>query len=314
MSSYILKRLATLFVVLLGITIFAFGLGLLSGGDPARIALSGSEERLVSAEELAAMRHEMGLDRPFMIQYLDWMGGVLQGDFGTSLITGEEILPNILRRLPMTIYLALFSMTLTIIFGLGLGITMGLYHNRFLDVLLNFFSTLSMSLPSFWVALLCMTIFSEHLRWLDTSGYYGFRSLIMPAMVLSLGSIGAVARLVRANFIREQGQAYVLVANSKGLRQKAITVRHILRNALLPVVTLLGMEFAGILGGSTIIESIFSLPGVGAYALTGIQNRDYFIIQAYVLYTGFTYVVITLAIDLLYFAINPKLKLKGEHQ
>lgn len=301
----------TLFPVLIGITIFAFLLGVLSPGDPARVALAGKEiEEDISEEALAAKRRELGLDRPFFVQYFDWMGNVLKGDLGKSMITKEDIAENFKLRFPVTINLAVFSTVLTFGIGVGLGILMAFWHGKWLDHLLNFFATLSMSLPSFWIALLLMTVFSETLHWLDTSGYEGFRSLIMPATVLSLGAIGSNARLMRATFLKEKGQQYVLVANSKGLRRQTVVLFHILKNSLLPVITMSGTRFAGILGGSAVIESIFSLPGIGGYTLTAIQNRDYFVVQAYVLYMGFIYVAVNLAIDIIYFTMNPKMKLK----
>ena len=313
MGRYILKRLLTLIPVLIGITIFAFLLGVLSPGDPARVALSSKEvEEDITEEMLEAQRHEMGLDRPFFIQYFDWLEDVLHGDLGESLIDKKDIAECFRLRFPVTIQLAIFSTIITFTIGVALGILMAIFHGKWLDHILNFFSTLSMSLPSFWIALLLMTIFSETLHWLDTSGYEGFQSLIMPAIVLSVGAIGSNARLARATFLKERGQQYVLVANSKGLRQRTITVIHILKNSLLPVITMSGTRFAGILGGSAVIESIFSLPGIGGYTLTAIRNRDYFVVQAFVLYMGVIYVLMNLVIDIIYFLMNPKIKLKDE--
>lgn len=311
MGKYILKRIITLLPVLIGITAFAFLLGVLSPGDPARVALAGKEiEEDITEEALAAKRHELGLDRPFFVQYFDWMGNVIKGDLGKSMINKEDIGANFKLRFPVTIQLAVFSTILTFSIGVGLGIMMAFWHGKWLDHILNFLATLSMSLPSFWIALLLMTLFSETLHWLDTSGYEGFHSLIMPAIVLSLGAVGSNARLMRATFLKEHGQQYVLVANSKGLGQKTVILCHILKNSLLPVITMSGTRFAGILGGSAVIESIFSLPGIGGYTLTAIQNRDYFVVQAYVLYMGCIYVAVNLGIDVIYFLLNPKMKLK----
>lgn len=308
MIRYIGKRLLTLFPVLLGITLFAFLLGVFSAGDPVSAKLASME---IEADELLAqkeeMMHELGLDRPIPVQYLDWMGRILHGDLGKSLIDRQSIGEQFARRLPVTIQLSLISILLTTVFGIGLGVLMGIYHNRLPDRIISFFCSTTMSVPGFWMALLLITLFSEKLHWLNTSGYYGLHSLIMPSLVLALGSIGPTARLTRSNYIKQLGQQYVLVARSKGLRQNMITRVHVLKNSLLPVITMLGNHFAGILGGSTIVESIFSLPGIGSYTLTAIQNRDYFVVQAYVLYSGTIYVLITLAIDLLYFLLNPKL-------
>lgn len=315
MARYICKRLLTLLPVLIGITIFAFLLGVLSPGDAVSARMSSMEIEVEGGLERAeALRHELGLDRPIPVQYLDWMGRVLHGDLGKSMIDNRDIAEQFAARLPVTAELAVSSTILTIVFGIGAGLLMGMWHNRWPDRVLGALCTTTMSIPGFWLALLLMTIFSEKLHLLHTSGYEGLHSLIMPSIVLALAGIGPTARLTRANYIKQEGQQYVLVANSKGLRQSVITRVHILKNALLPVVTMTGNRFAGILGGSTVVESIFSLPGIGGYTLTAIQNRDYFVVQAYVLYTGALYVAANLIIDLLYFVLNPKMKLKEGHE
>ena len=309
MGHYIGKRLLTLIPVLLGITIFAFALGYLSPGDPVTIALASQEVAVDPSPELIeAMRHELGFDRPFPIQYFSWMGRVLQGDLGKSFITHESIAEKLRQGLPVTVALALIATFVTLVGGVVMGVAMGLHQNRALDRALSFCSTTLMSVPSFWIALLLMTFFSEHLRLLDTSGYEGPRSLIMPVLVLALGGIGSTARLTRANFIKQCEMQYVLVAGAKGLKQSVIAYGYALRNAILPVITATGNRLAGILGGSAVIESIFSLPGIGSYTLTAIGNRDYYVVQAYVLYTGVIYVLMNLAVDLIYFLLNPKIR------
>lgn len=315
MARYICKRLLTLLPVLIGITIFAFLLGVLSPGDPVSARMAGMEIEVEGEmERMEELRHELGLDRPIPVQYLDWMGRVLHGDLGKSMIDKRDIAEQFAARLPVTVQLALISIVLTVFLGIGIGLLMGIYHNRWPDRILGIICTTTMSVPGFWLALLLMTVFSEKLHLLHTSGYEGLHSLIMPSIVLALAGIGPTARLTRANYIKQEGQQYVLVANSKGLRQSVITRVHILKNALLPVVTMTGTRLAGILGGSTVVESIFSLPGIGSYTLSAIQNRDYFVVQAYVLYTGALYVAANLAIDLIYFLLNPKMKLKEGHE
>lgn len=315
MARYIGKRLFTLLPVLLGVTIFAFLLGVLSPGDPVSARMAGMEIELEGgAERMDALRHELGLDRPIPVQYVDWMGRVLRGDLGRSMIDKRDIAEQFSARLPITAALAVSSTMLTLLLGVGAGLLMGIYHGRWPDRVLGVLSTATMSIPGFWLALLLMTLLSEKLHLLHTSGYEGPQSLIMPAIVLALGGIGPTARLTRANYIKQEGQQYVLTANAKGLRQGVITRVHILKNALLPVATMVGTRFAGALGGSTVVESIFSLPGIGGYTLSAIQNRDYFVVQAYVLYMGAIYVLANLAIDLVYFLLDPKLKLKEGHE
>lgn len=308
---YIGKRLLTLIPVLLGISFCAFLLGVVAPGDPAEQVLVSIGIDTPSLVQIEEMREEMGLNDPIWEQYTLWLSGALEGEFGTSYFTRVPIADEFLRRIPVTLKVAGYSMVLTVVMSLLLGICMAIWRGKWIDRCLRFLAVVMMSVPGFWLAMLLIILFSEQLRWLPTSGNGGFLHMIMPAFTLSCATIGTVARISRASLLTEMGEQYVLVARAKGLGNKLVVFRHASANALVPIITLMGNYFGGILGGATVVESIFALNGMGSYVLAAIKSNDYPIVQAYVLYTGCIYVVISLAIDLLYVAVNPKIRLGG---
>ncbi|WP_273327674.1 ABC transporter permease [Vallitalea guaymasensis] len=308
MGSYILKKMLNVIPVLIGITLAAFLLGVLSPGDPAYISLTRDGITEPSDEEIAEKQHELGLDLPVHKQYFNWLKKVIKLNFGQSIYTGESIGEELARRLPITLKLAMYGFILTSMFGILIGVIMTLFRGSFIDSSLRFFCTLISSIPNFWLAIILITIFAETLQILPTSGYESEKSLILPSIVVSLSSIGFIARLTRASFLKVLSKEFIVLANAKGLRSYTIGIIHIFKNGIIPVSTYLGLYFAAILGGSSIVESIFALPGIGGYAIESIYARDYYVIQAYVILTGTTYILVNLGLDLLYFAINPKIK------
>ncbi|QUH28121.1 ABC transporter permease [Vallitalea guaymasensis] len=308
MGSYILKKMLNVIPVLIGITLAAFLLGVLSPGDPAYISLTRDGITEPSDEEIEEKQHELGLDLPVHKQYFNWLKKVIKLDFGQSIYTGESIGEELARRLPITLKLAMYGFILTSMFGILIGVIMTLFRGSFIDSSLRFFCTLISSIPNFWLAIILITIFAETLQILPTSGYESEKSLILPSIVVSLTSIGFIARLTRASFLKVLSKEFIVLANAKGLRSYTIGIIHIFKNGIIPVSTYLGLYFAAILGGSSIVESIFALPGIGSYAIESIYARDYYVIQAYVILTGTTYILVNLGLDLLYFAINPKIK------
>ena len=309
---YIGRRLLMLIPVLIGISLAAFLLGRIAPGDPVddalfRIGIEGPTEA-----DRAAMRAELGLDRPLPEQYLRWLGDALRGDLGESYTDGRDIARELMRRLPITLKVSLAAMVSAILFGVGGGVLMAACRGTWVDAVLKALSTLLLSVPGFWLALFLITVFAEWLHLLPTSGLdRGIFSLILPAVALSAANVGSTSRFTRGNILAQMGEQYIVVANAKGISQKAVMLGHAFRNSLVPIVTLIGNYFGGILGGSTIIENIFAIPGLGTYVLSAINNRDYPVIQGYVLLTGATFVLITLAIDLLYILVNPKIRVQG---
>ena len=312
---YMARRLLVLIPVLLGISMAAFLLGRIAPGDPVDDALFRIGIEFPTEEDRAAMRTEMGLDRPLPVQYLDWLNQALHGDLGRSYVGNKDIAGELCTRLPVTLKVSMAALFVTVLLGVGGGVLMAAFHGTWVDTFLKSVSTLLLSVPGFWLALFLITVFAEWLRWLPTSGLdRGIVSLILPAIALSASNIGSTSRVTRGNMIEQLGEQYIVVANAKGLPQRAVMLGHAFRNSLVPVITLIGNYFGGILGGSTIIESIFAIPGLGSYVLSAIQNRDYPVIQGYVLITGTTFVLITLIIDLLYIVVNPKIRIQGGDQ
>lgn len=309
---YVQKRILTLIPVLIGISLCSFFLGKIAPGDPVEQALFARGVTLPTEEETAQMREDMGLNDPVFVQYLRWLSLALKGDFGESYFTNVSISDEFMRRIPVTLKLASIAMGITLLFSYILGISMVMYRNTWVDHLLRVLSVAMVSIPSFWLAMLLIILFSEKLQWLPTSGNGGILHMIMPAITLSCSTIGTVSRVTRATLLKELGEQYIVVAMAKGLRAKLVVIRHASRNAFVPILSLMGNYFAGILGGATVVESIFALNGMGSYMLAGIRSNDYLVIQAYVLYTGCIYVSVTLVIDLLYMVANPKIRLMGD--
>ncbi len=305
---YMIRKLLTLIPVLLGITVLAFTLGVCSPGDPVEQILNPDGTQIVSERDYEIVRERLGLDDPLPIQYVKWLKNAVSGEFGRSFFTNKEIQDQIAYRLPYTLKLACFGMGLTVVFGIGAGVLMAVKKDRWLDHLLRSVSTVLLSIPGFWLAILMILVFSEKLHWLPTSGVHGFSSYIMPGITVAVSTVGVCARLTRTAILDEIGKQYVTVASSKGMNARMVTIRHAFRNSLIPITTFLGNYFAGILGGSAVAEVIFNIPGIGSYAISAVQSRDYYVVQAYVVFTGIVFVVMTLVIDLLYLVINPKIR------
>ena len=312
---YIVKRLLVMSPVLLGISLAAFLLGHIAPGDPVDDALARIGVEFPTEEDRAEMRAKLGLDQSLPNQYLSWLSRVVRGDLGNSYYNNKDIAKEFRARFPITLKLSLSALFTAVLLGVGGGVLMAAFRGSWLDKLLRSISTLLLSIPGFWLALFLITVFAEQLHWLPTSGLdRGAASLVLPSLALAAANVGMTSRLVRGNVIAQLGEQYILVANAKGLPQRVVVLGHALRNSLVPIITMIGNYFGGILGGSTIIETIFAIPGMGSYVLSAIQNRDYPVIQGYVLITGATFVLINLAIDLLYIAADPKIRVGGGAQ
>lgn len=312
MIRYVGKRLMTVVPVLIGISIIAFLLGLMTPGDPAVMALSRDGVSLTTPQMIQEKRQELGLDKPFAVQYLNWAARALHGDLGTSYSDNTPIGGQLLYRLPVTLTLAGYTMALVCIFGILFGMCSAAFVHKGPDILLQFLTNLMMAFPSFWLAIILIIVFGENLKLLPTNGLGGIRHMILPAVTLSCATIAMSGRLMRSSMLEEFGKQYMLAADAKGITRLRVLFFHGFPNAVLPVITLLGNYLGGILGGSAIIESIFSLPGIGSYALEAIHARDYPVIQGYVLFTGVVYVLVSLLIDLFCAYLNPRIRLGGK--
>ncbi len=311
MRRYLLQKILSLIPVLLGISLVAFVLGVISPGNPAEIALSqGGYEP--TPEQVAQMEREMGLDRPYPVQYLHWMGKAVTGDLGMSYSSQRPVASELARRLPVTLKLAAYAMVLTCAGGIMLGCAAAFFHDRWPDKCIQALINTQLSLPSFWLALLLILLFAENLGWLPTSGNGGPKHMILPALVLSSASTATAARLTRSSLLAEFGKQYCTAASARGISRWRLVICNALPNAIVPTVALLGNSLGGMLGGSAIIESIFALPGIGSYALDSITNRDYPALQGYVLLTGVIYVTVTMLVDTVSMLLDPKVRLGGQ--
>ena len=312
MNEYIIERIKSLFIVLVGITMIAFLLGTISPGDPAELSLSRSGNYSPTPEQIEARRQEMGLDKPIYIQYLNWAKQAVKGDLGRSYSTNEPVISMIQRRLPVTFKLSIYSILITSVIGISIGVVAAICKDTILDGLINFIANIMLSLPNFWLALLFILLFAEILGILPTSGNGGWKHMLMPSFSLSLVTIATTSRVMRSSMLQELGKQYYLAHKSKGISGLTLYIRNILPNSILPVITLLANFMGSILGGSAVIETIFALPGIGSYAVQSVSLKDFPYLQAYVLITGFIFVTITTLIDLIVIMIDPKIRLGAE--
>ncbi|MHC6180335.1 nickel ABC transporter permease [Clostridium sp. JNZ X4-2] len=309
MQKYILKRLIYLIPILFGITFLTFALTYFSPGDPAVLMLNATGVT-PSPELVEKVRGELGLDRPFLLQYFSWLSGVIRGDFGISYKYDRPVLDLIFETLPATFKLAVMSMILMLLIALPLGILSALYKNKLADYVIRTVSFFGISMPGFWVGLLLMYIFSLKLKVLPVMGDSGWTSIILPSATLTAAMASKYTRQLRASILEEISQNYVVGAKSRGIGRWCILLKHVLKCSLLSIITLLGLSLGSLLGGTAIVETIFSWPGVGKLAVEGIFTRDYPLIQGYVVWMTLIYVFVNLAVDISYYILDPRIRLE----
>lgn len=303
MSDFILRRVQHLFWVLLAVSILVFLIIHLSG-DPVRL-LAPLDASEADVERIRAL---YGLDKPLVVQYWNFLVKALQGDLGDSMRYNQPALDMVLEKLPATIRLAFFSLGLTIILGIPLGLWAGSRPNSVIDWFVSILTFVGISIPSFWLGIMLILIFADKWRILPSSGDATWRHILLPGITLSLYSIGLISRLVRATLIDVMAQDYVRTARAKGMTERLVLYRHALRNTMIPTVTVLGLQLGGLLGGSVVVESVFAWPGVGWLMLQGIQNRDLPLVRAVVLVIGLAFVLINFSVDLLYSRLDPRIR------
>ena len=311
MLRYIQMRLLLAIPVILGVSILSFSILHLVPGDPALIILNnmGSGAAGQSSDEAYQnLRNQLGLNDPFPVQYLHYASRALRGDLGYSYTTSRPVGETVLEVLPSTLELTVVGLGIAIVMGMILGVAAAMYRNSWIDTLTMFFSLIGLSMPSFWLAFILIDIFSFQLGFLPASGSEGIRPLILPALTLGLVAAGTVARLVRSTMLEVLQQEYIVTARSKGLRHRDVIVRHALRNALIPVVTVIGLQFGALVSGAVITETVFARRGIGRLAVDAILSRDYPMIQGTILVAACGYVVINLVIDLSYAWMDPRIK------
>ncbi|WP_028593736.1 nickel ABC transporter permease [Paenibacillus assamensis] len=312
MLTIIKERLMQLGIVLFLLSLLTFTLMKLAPGDPVFIILKADEVAATTADE-EALRQELGLHQPLFIQYTDWLYRLVQLDFGTSLINGKPVWENMTERLPVTLELAAGSLFVMLVISIPLGMLAAKYEGKWLDHVSGILALLGASIPAFWLGLMLIYGFSYRLGWLPTMGMGSAAHLILPSITLGSGLAAIYARLLRAGLLEVLAQEYIRTARARGVGEWRIMYKHALRAALIPVMTVFGSSAGSILAGSVIIETLFSWPGLGEMVIDAIFNRDYPVIQAYVMISGCLIVMVNLLIDLCYTWIDPRIRYrKGE--
>jgi peptide/nickel transport system permease protein len=312
MSKYILRRLVQMVPVLLLVSLVVFSLLHLTPGDPATTML-GQE---ATPEAVAALRERLGLDQPLPVQYVRWLGSVLRGDLGRSIRTNQPVTEAILERLPVTVQLSAMSILIALMIAIPVGIISALRRNTALDSSATTLALLGVALPNFFLAILLIYLFSIQLRWLPPIGYVplwedpgeNLRRMIMPALTLGTALAAIIMRLTRSSLLEVLEQDYVRTARAKGLTESRMVRVHALKNSLIPVVTIVGLQIGGLLGGTVITETIFALPGIGRLIVDSIFRRDFPLVQGAVLFVAVAFLVTNLLVDLLYAFLDPRIR------
>lgn len=304
MISYIFRRVLMLIPIMLGVSFLVFAIAEITPGDPVVIMLGD----MATPESIAALKAELHLDDPFLIRYARFVLNAAQGDLGRSFRGQVPVLQDILDRLPFTIELAVAATLFATTVGIPIGVIAAQNRGKIIDNLVMLTALMGLSTPGFWLAIILIIIFGINLKWVSVTGGEGIKDLILPAFTLGLAPAAVLARLTRSSVLEVKEEDYVRTARGKGLKDRVIQVRHILRNALIPVVTYLGLLFADMLGGTFFIESVFARPGIGRFAINAINVRDFPQVQGLVLFVAVFYVLMNLVVDLLYGVIDPRIR------
>lgn len=304
MLSYIGRRIVLMIPSLFGVTVVVFGIMQLIPGDPA-VYILGDQ---ASEDAIEALRRRMGLDRPIVEQYISWVGGILRGNFGVSYRDASPVLPVLLSRFPATLELMLASMLLALGVGIPVGVLSAVHRNSFIDMVSRVFALAGHATPTFWRALMLILLFAFYLPIFPPSGRNGLSSIVLPAIALGTSMAGVIMRLTRSSVLEVLSDDYVRTARAKGLRDRVVVYRHALRNALLPVVTVIGIQVGNLLGGSVVTESVFAWPGIGRYAYLAMMQRDYTTVMGSLFLFSLIYMVINLLTDLSYGWLDPRVR------
>ncbi len=310
MKKYIIKRVALTLPMLLAISLISFIIISFIPSDPAEVALRVNEV-IPTEEAVIKMRETLGLNKPFLVRYVDWLKNVIQLDFGSSYINKNRLVfDEIKRTIPVTLKLSSISFIIVILVSFPVGILSAVYKNKVFDKITRIFVFISTAIPNYWLGLLLMWIFALKLKLVPTGGATSFKHFILPAITLSMTYISTYVRLIRNSMLDNMKENYVFYAKVRGLSKKTIVLKHVLSNSLQSTITALGMSFVQLIAGTFVIENIFSIPGIGRLCITAIFNRDYPIIQAYILMMGVLFVFCNLFIDILQMIIDPRLKVR----
>jgi len=304
MTRYTAKRTLMLIPVIIGVTFLVYFILSFTPGDPVRIIL-GDE---ATPEAIQQLTRELGLDQPVIVQYFRYIVRVAQGDLGTCYITGRPVLGEIITRLPVTIELTIWSVLLGLVIAIPLGVFAALKQYSLMDSLSMMFTMLGAAMPNFWMGLLLMLLFALHLDWLPSSGYDGLRSMILPAITLGTTNAAIIARMTRSSMLEVVRQDYIRTAKSKGVHKGAIVTKHAFRNASIPIVTVIGLQIGGLLGGAVLTETVFSLPGLGTLMVNAIRQVNTPMVLGSLIVFTVLFSIVNLIVDIAYAFIDPRIK------
>jgi len=315
MTRFAVRRLLQMIPVLFFVSVIIFVLINLVPGDAARLFL-GEE---APPDALAALRHELGLDRPLYVQYLRWVGGMLRGDFGHSFKDNRKVLTTVLQKVPVTGELTIAALAIAWTIAIPAGVVAAWRRRTAVDYSASAAALTGLSIPNFWLGIMLIYLFAVHLRWLPASGFVplgqdpvlNLKTIVMPAFVLGIVLAAVVMRQLRSSMLEVLSADYVRTANAKGLGERVVLVRHALRNAVIPVITVMGIQMGTLFGGAVITETIFALPGLGRLTVESIYGRDYPMLEGVVMFSAFAVLAVNLAVDIVYSLIDPRIKLAG---
>ncbi len=313
MGSFLIRRLAGAFLVLVLVSLMSFALIWLVPGDPAAAFLDAS----ATPEQVAKLRSALGLDLSLPQQMLGWYGRILSGDLGQSILLNRSVTAALIERLPVTLSLAALALAFAVFFGVAAGIVAAVNHNRWPDQAVMTTALLGLSVPDFWLGLVMVLVFAVSLGWLPSGGFTPFlqspaewlRGMILPALTLGLVQVGFIARMARASMLDTLSQDYVRTADAKGLAKLHVVLRHALPNAMIPILTVIGIVSGALLGGAVIVEQVFSIPGIGRLIVGAIASRDFPVLQGGLLFLAVVYLAINLVVDILYAVVDPRVRL-----
>lgn len=304
MIAYVVRRLLLAIPTLLGVVTIVFISVRMLPGDPARV-VAGLQ---ATPAELAQVRHQLGLDQPLPVQYLHYLGALMQGDLGKSSVTNAPVLMEIMARLPYTAQLTILATVISTVIGIAMGVAAAARHNSWLDMGISGLSVLGISLPVYWLGLMLIIVFAVNLHLLPAGGNLDASGFVLPALTLSAFSVGLVARMTRASILDILKQDYVRTARAKGVSYMRQVLHHALRNALLPVITVIGLQFGQLLGGAVLTETVFSWPGMGRLLVSSILDRDYAVVEGIVLMFAGAFILVNLIVDLCYGLVDPRVR------
>jgi peptide/nickel transport system permease protein len=316
MIAYILRRLVLLVPVLLVVAVVVFALVHLTPGDPAAVILGDR----ATAEDIARLRNQLGLNDPLAVQFVRWFGNILRLDFGESIFLGEPVTQALLGRVEPTLLLTFYALCIQILIGIPAGVASAVRYNSPLDRVLSVVAISGSAIPTFFLGILLILIFAVRLRWLPSGGYVPLaedpvahvKGMLLPAFALGFSAAGLLARLVRSSMLDVLREDYVRTAFAKGLPERLVVIRHALRNALIPALTVIGISLGALLGGAVVTETVFTIPGMGRLVVQSIARRDYPIIQGAIIAIAMTYVLVNLLVDVLYVYTDPRVRLGSD--